>query len=107
MLLTEQMKSLMKRNASLGGMLIPAESKFALKVCIFCCSTKFSHVRKKNFKFMKKLSCSGPGEVCGGKHQRYGICGEGLMCSNCNRCQGCSMKTFECFDDRQCIWSVP
>ena len=60
-------------------------------------------------KMYRKLSCiiSGPGEVCGGKHQRYGICGEGLMCSNCNRCQGCSMKTFECFDDRQCIWSVP
>jgi hypothetical protein len=29
------------------------------------------------------------------------------MCSNCQRCQGCSLKTFECFDDRQCIWSVP
>lgn len=54
-----------------------------------------------------KVCAKGPGEVCGGKHQRYGICGEGLMCSNCNRCQGCSMKTFECFDDRQCIWSVP
>ena len=54
MLLTEQMKSLMKRNASLGGMLIPAESKFALKVCIFCCSTKFSHVRKKKFQIHEK-----------------------------------------------------
>jgi len=54
-----------------------------------------------------KLCTKGPGEVCGGKNERYGICGEGLMCSNCQRCQGCSLKTFECFDDRQCIWSVP
>ncbi len=44
----------------------------------------------------------GPGDLCGGKHQRYGICGEGLMCSNCNRCYGCSLKTFECFEDRTC-----
>ncbi len=44
----------------------------------------------------------GPGDLCGGKQQRYGICGEGLMCSNCNRCYGCSLKTFECFEDRSC-----
>ena len=51
-------------------------------------------------------SCSkGPGETCGGKDQRYGVCGEGLMCSNCNRCQGCSFRTFRCYDDRNCIWS--
>jgi len=54
-----------------------------------------------------KVCTKGPGEVCGGKHQRYGVCGEGLMCSNCLRCQGCSLKTFECFDDPHCIWSVP
>lgn len=51
-------------------------------------------------------SCSkGPGETCGGKDQRYGVCGEGLMCSNCNRCQGCSFRTFRCYNDRNCIWS--
>ncbi len=50
-----------------------------------------------------KVCTKGPGDLCGGKHQRYGICGEGLMCSNCNRCQGCSLKTFQCFDDRHCI----
>ena len=35
---------------------------------------------------------------------RYGTCADGLMCSNCNRCQGCSFKTFICWDDRNCIW---
>lgn len=54
-----------------------------------------------------KICTKGPGEVCGGKHQRYGVCGEGLMCSNCNRCQGCSLRTFECFDDPKCIWAAP
>ncbi|TRY71472.1 hypothetical protein TCAL_13025 [Tigriopus californicus] len=47
----------------------------------------------------------GPGEVCGGRFQIYGICGEGLMCSNCGRCHGCSFKTFECYDDPKCVWS--
>jgi len=46
----------------------------------------------------------GPGEMCGGKFGRYGTCADGLMCSNCNRCQGCSFKTFKCWDDRNCIW---
>lgn len=50
------------------------------------------------------LCTKGPGSLCGGKHMRYGICGEGLMCSNCNRCTGCSSITFECFDDTHCIW---
>jgi len=50
------------------------------------------------------LCTKGPGEWCGGKHMRYGICGEGLMCSNCNRCSGCSTKTYQCFDDKHCIW---
>lgn len=35
---------------------------------------------------------------------RYGICADGLMCSNCNRCQGCSFQTFMCWDDKNCIW---
>jgi len=50
------------------------------------------------------LCTKGPGDICGGKHMRYGICGEGLMCSNCNRCTGCSTRTFDCFDDKHCIW---
>ncbi len=49
-----------------------------------------------------KQCTKGPGDLCGGKHQRYGICGEGLMCSNCNRCYGCSLKTFECYEDGGC-----
>jgi len=53
----------------------------------------------------RKSCTKGPGDICGGKNNRYGICGEGLMCSNCNRCQGCSLKTFECYDDRTCISS--
>ena len=36
----------------------------------------------------------GPGEMCGGKFGGYGTCADGLMCSNCNRCQGCSFRTF-------------
>ena len=35
---------------------------------------------------------------------RYGMCADGLMCSNCNRCQGCSFTTFMCWDDHDCIW---
>lgn len=54
-----------------------------------------------------QICTKGPGEVCGGKGQRYGVCGEGLVCSNCNRCQGCSLRTYECFDDPKCIWSAP
>ena len=65
-------------------------------------------LKSRSYHFIiETISIAGPGEVCGGKNERYGICGEGLMCSNCQRCQGCSLKTFECFDDRQCIWSVP
>merc|ERR1712012_1117558 len=46
----------------------------------------------------------GPGEMCGGRFGRYGRCANGLMCSNCNRCQGCSFQTFICWDDKECIW---
>ncbi|XP_023320384.1 neuroparsin-A isoform X2 [Eurytemora carolleeae] len=41
----------------------------------------------------------GPGEVCGGEDDIYGICSEGLTCSNCNRCTGCSYFSLRCFDD--------
>lgn len=47
----------------------------------------------------------GPKSYCGGKFERYGVCGEGLMCNKCNRCTGCSTKTFECWYDDNCIWS--
>eukprot|EP00092_Neocalanus_flemingeri_P094446 GFUD01120111.1.p1 GENE.GFUD01120111.1~~GFUD01120111.1.p1 ORF type:complete len:101 (+),score=18.62 GFUD01120111.1:41-343(+) len=47
---------------------------------------------------------SGPGDMCGGKWGMYGICGEGLACSDCNRCQGCSFETFTCWDDEKCFW---
>lgn len=46
----------------------------------------------------------GPREMCGGKNNRYGLCGEGLMCGNCDRCVGCSTKTFDCFQDDNCIY---
>lgn len=50
--------------------------------------------------------CSkGPSSYCGGKFERYGVCGDGLMCNKCNRCTGCSTKTFECWYDVNCIWS--
>ena len=39
-------------------------------------------------------SSSLPGDICGGEEGRYGLCGEGLTCSNCNRCTGCSFNTF-------------
>ena len=48
--------------------------------------------------------CSkGPNEYCGGKFERYAICGEGLMCNKCNRCTGCSTKSSECWYDEYCI----
>ena len=47
----------------------------------------------------------GPKSYCDGKFDRYGVCGDGLMCNTCNRCTGCSTKTFECWYDEHCIWS--
>ena len=64
----------------------------------------------------------GPGDVCGGARDRYGKCAEGLLCSDCNRyymdgerkysyglmfhvfrCQGCSLISFTCWYDDECI----
>ena len=53
---------------------------------------------------LNKVCAKGPGEVCGGRHQRYGLCSQGLSCSNCDRCRGCSVYTFTCYDDNDCIW---
>merc|ERR1712107_464550 len=41
----------------------------------------------------------GPGEICGGEENIYGMCSEGLICSNCNRCTGCSYYSLTCFDN--------
>jgi len=40
----------------------------------------------------RTVCLKGPGEMCGGRFGRYGRCADGLMCSNCNRCQGCSFQ---------------
>ena len=45
----------------------------------------------------------GPGDICGGLGDQYGVCGEGLVCSSCNRCIGCSYNSFTCFDDHECL----
>ena len=70
-----------------------------------------------------EVCLKGPGEVCGGARARYGKCAEGLLCSDCNRClvkyksarcenvintgccrcQGCSLTSFTCWYDDQCI----
>ena len=84
---------------------------FVVVACIVCSATlpaegfmnsarscQFNkHMRVENVNLCKygwevdacsnKICTKGPAEVCGGKHMRYGICGEGLMCNNCNRCQ--------------------
>ena len=33
------------------------------------------------------LCLKGPGDICGGLGDQYGVCGAGLVCSSCNRCQ--------------------
>ncbi|XP_043492234.1 neuroparsin-A-like [Polistes fuscatus] len=38
----------------------------------------------------------GPGEVCGGPSESWGICGDGLICS-CNKCIGCSVEELDCY----------
>ena len=63
------------------------------------CREKFDNVNRCKFGWEvdacgNKICTKGPGEVCGGKHMRYGICGEGLMCNNCNRCQVRYQKFF-------------
>ncbi|KAL6423108.1 hypothetical protein ACFW04_010538 [Cataglyphis niger] len=44
----------------------------------------------------------GPGQICGGPNEAWGVCGEGLIC-RCNRCAGCSLDSFECFSDHACL----
>ncbi|XP_018364967.1 PREDICTED: neuroparsin-A-like [Trachymyrmex cornetzi] len=38
----------------------------------------------------------GPGQICGGPSDSWGVCGDGLICS-CNRCTGCSVDNLTCF----------
>ncbi|XP_012216947.1 neuroparsin-A-like [Linepithema humile] len=40
----------------------------------------------------------GPGQICGGPSENWGVCGDGLICS-CNRCAGCSLDSLTCFDN--------
>jgi len=50
----------------------------------------------------QKHCMKGPGEFCGGLNSIYGLCAPGLVCSDCNRCRGCSVKTLKCFED-ECL----
>ena len=45
----------------------------------------------------------GPSDICGGSGDQYGVCGDGLSCSDCNRCTGCSFTAFKCFSDNSCV----
>lgn len=36
----------------------------------------------------------GPGDICGGLGDQYGVCGAGLVCSSCNRCEGTIIFSF-------------
>ncbi|XP_051166724.1 neuroparsin-A-like [Leptopilina boulardi] len=38
----------------------------------------------------------GPGEICGGRGDKYGVCGDGLSC-HCNKCVGCSIDSLDCY----------
>ena len=48
----------------------------------------------------QKHCMKGPGEFCGGLNSIYGLCAPGLVCSDCNRCRGCSLRTLKCFEDK-------
>ena len=50
----------------------------------------------------QKHCMKGPGEFCGGLNDIYGVCSSGLICSDCNRCRGCSLTTLDCFED-ECL----
>eukprot|EP00088_Acartia_fossae_P000924 TRINITY_DN10347_c0_g1_i2.p1 TRINITY_DN10347_c0_g1~~TRINITY_DN10347_c0_g1_i2.p1 ORF type:complete len:109 (-),score=11.23 TRINITY_DN10347_c0_g1_i2:336-662(-) len=45
----------------------------------------------------------GPGDTCGGRRNVHGECGSGLICSNCNRCTGCSYQSFMCWEELDCM----
>ena len=51
-----------------------------------------------------RVCLKGPGDFCGGRRNVYGKCGESLKCSGCNRCVGCSFRSFFCFTDRECLY---
>ena len=87
-------------------------SPFIMSNCLLNPNLAVDPDEAKNCKFGYEVDacgtyfCSkGPKSYCGGKFERYGVCGEGLMCNKCNRCTGCSTKTFQCWYDDNCIWS--
>jgi len=87
-------------------------SPFVMSNCILNTEQAVDPAEAKNCKYGFEVDacgthfCSkGPKSYCGGKFERYGVCGEGLMCNKCNRCTGCSTKTFQCWYDDNCIWS--
>jgi len=45
----------------------------------------------------------GPGDTCGGRRDIHGVCANGLLCSNCQRCTGCSYQSFICWEDLECM----
>ena len=45
----------------------------------------------------------GPGEMCGGAGDKYGVCGHGMECSACNKCSGCASVSKKCFKDEKCF----
>ena len=48
-----------------------------------------------------------PGGLCGGVDDVYGVCGEGLSCSPCNKCVGCSYNSFTCYEEElECYYWV-
>ncbi|GAB1862955.1 Neuroparsin-A [Camponotus japonicus] len=44
----------------------------------------------------------GPGDICGGRNEAWGVCGDGLICQ-CNRCAGCSLDSLVCFANHACL----
>lgn len=43
----------------------------------------------------------GPGEICGGPSDSWGVCAEGTYCNKCNKCTGCSLESelLTCYSD--------
>ncbi|XP_011637751.1 neuroparsin-A-like [Pogonomyrmex barbatus] len=66
------------------------------------CTSCGDECDKCDFGFIISTVCGtpqcrrGPGEICGGPSDTWGVCGDGLICS-CNRCSGCSLDSLTCF----------
>lgn len=47
----------------------------------------------------RRICAKGPGQICGtGLFKMLGSCGDGMYC-HCGKCTGCSLITYECFDE--------